>query len=347
MNYIFCQSWRNTDGNHAGMKHMCLLLKERYPEKYELIIFSDNKERFVRSSNRYFQAFKAYVFDWICVPVYHLFFTLRLFTKVKNSDKIILLEYLLPLYSQLGIAKMFKVFRPKVKRVALAHLTPLSLQSSFSQGQILKWGEQVDYLLTLGSSLTTYFVETGIPENKIFTIQHYVDSDYYYSNERKEVTEKPTVIVMGAMKRNFGLLADIVNSTEGVHFIICKGKQALDGYFEQSDDIELFGFVSEDELRDLMRQSDISLNIMDDTVGSNVITTSMAMGLAIIVSDVGSIRDYCDDTNALFCKNDINSFKVAIEALTQKEKLQSMKEYSLLKSKRFSISQFDDVLEKI
>lgn len=347
MNYIFCQNWRNTDGNHAGMKHMCLLLKEKYPEKYELIIFSDNKDRFVHSSNKYFQAFKSYIFDWIWVPVYHLFFTLRIFTKVKKNDRIILLEYLLPLYSQLGIAKMFKLFKPKVKRVALAHLTPLSLQSSFSQGQILKWGEQVDYLLTLGSSLTAYFVKIGIPENKIFTIQHYVDSNYYYSNERKEVTEKPTVIVMGAMKRNYELLADIVNSIEGIRFIICKGKQALDGYFKQSDDIELFGFVSEAELRDLMRQSDISLNIMDDTVGSNVITTSMAMGLAIIVSDVGSIRDYCDDTNALFCKNDINSFKMAIKALTQKGKLQSMKKHSLLKSKRFSINQFDDVLEKI
>lgn len=43
MNYIFCQNWKNTDGNHAGMKHMCQLLKENYPGKYELIIFPDNK----------------------------------------------------------------------------------------------------------------------------------------------------------------------------------------------------------------------------------------------------------------------------------------------------------------
>ncbi|UVO97889.1 glycosyltransferase [Bacteroides sp. BFG-257] len=187
----------------------------------------------------------------------------------------------------------------------------------------------------------------GVPKSKVFTIKHYVDSSYYYQIKTSEPTLKPTVIVMGAMKRNFRLLADIVNNVEGVRFIICKGKLPLDGYFKRSDDIQLFGFVSEDELRNLMCKSDISLNIMDDTVGSNVITTSMAMGLAIIVSDVGSIRDYCDNSNAIFCKNDINSFKTAIEVLMQKKTLQSMKVASLLKSKQLSFEQFNDVVKKM
>ena len=347
MNYIFCQNWKNTDGNHAGMKHMCQLLKENYPGKYELIIFPDNKNLFVSSSNKYFRFFKAYIFDRIWIPLYHLLITFFVLIKFRNEDSVILLEYLLPTYSQLGIAKTFKLFKPKVKRIALAHLTPLSLQSFFSQNQILKWGKQVDYLLTFGSSLTAYLVEMGVSKSKVFTIKHYVDSSYYYQIKTSEPTLKPTVIVMGAMKRNFRLLADIVNNVEGVRFIICKGKLPLDGYFKQSDDIQLFGFVSEDELRNLMCKSDISLNIMDDTVGSNVITTSMAMGLAIIVSDVGSIRDYCDNSNAIFCKNDINSFKTAIEVLMQKKTLQSMKVASLLKSKQFSFEQFNDVVKKM
>ena len=36
-----------------------------------------------------------------------------------------------------------------------------------------------------------------------------------------------------------------------------------------------------------MNDSDISLNVMKDTIGSNVICTSMATGLAMVVSDVG------------------------------------------------------------
>ena len=65
-----------------------------------------------------------------------------------------------------------------------------------------------------------------------------------------------------------------------------------------------------------MLESDISLNVMDDTIGSNVIVTSLAMGLALICSDVGSIRDYCDESNTIFCENSVDSFCEAIRSLS-------------------------------
>lgn len=47
-----------------------------------------------------------------------------------------------------------------------------------------------------------------------------------------------------------------------------------------------------------MKQSDVSLNVMNDTVGSNVITTSLAVGLAVVASNVGSISDYVVDNES-------------------------------------------------
>ena len=38
MKYLIVQDWPSTHGNHAGMKHMCDLLVERYPNEYELYI---------------------------------------------------------------------------------------------------------------------------------------------------------------------------------------------------------------------------------------------------------------------------------------------------------------------
>ena len=77
---------------------------------------------------------------------------------------------------------------------------------------------------------------------------------------------------------------------------------------------------------------------MEDTVGSNVITTSMAMGLAIIVSDVGSIRDYCNKENAVFCMNDINEFVEAIKKLChENHRVRIMKEQSKKISSHWSI----------
>ena len=94
--------------------------------------------------------------------------------------------------------------------------------------------------------------------------------------------------------------------------------------------------------------ADVSVNIMDDTIGSNVITTSMSMGLAMIVSDVGSIRDYCNDTNALFCVNTVDSFASAINMLSANHnKCELMKSNSVKMSKAFSISKVNEWFSSI
>ena len=80
---------------------------------------------------------------------------------------------------------------------------------------------------------------------------------------------------------------------------------------------------------------------MNDTIGSNVIVTSMAMGLAMICSDVGSIRDYCDEDNCIFCDNNVKSFSNAVNSLvTDKIRLAKYKESSINNSKEINISNF-------
>ena len=44
MKYLIVQDWRSTHGNHAGMKHMCNLLEEKYPAKYEVYVKDIPKE---------------------------------------------------------------------------------------------------------------------------------------------------------------------------------------------------------------------------------------------------------------------------------------------------------------
>ena len=81
---------------------------------------------------------------------------------------------------------------------------------------------------------------------------------------------------------------------------------------------------------------------MQDTVGSNVITTSMAMGLGMIVSDVGSIHDYCSSENAVFCENNVDSFVSSISLLLDnKEKIAKMKRASYVMAKRFNVERVD------
>ena len=225
----------------------------------------------------------------------------------------------------------------------MSHITPTLFARQHAEKYIAEWAKYVDTEMTMGSGLSKYLIDCGVPESKISTGFHYVDNTYYKKTADQIYTkDRLTIIAIGALQRDFQLIAEVVNSTPEVNWIICRGRKAVDDLFK-GDNVRLIGFVPEEELRDLMRQSDLSLNILEDTVGSNVITTSMAMGLGIIVSDVGSIRDYCDNTNACFCHNTKESFVECIKALAiNKNTVINMRLSSLHKIDSLSINHINN-----
>ena len=207
------------------------------------------------------------------------------------------------------------------------------------KAQIKKSSRFVTEIVTLGSSLTCYLNNLGI-EN-VYTSFHYVDNNYYTPsanlyNRGGDVK----VIVMGALARDFEQIAYIVSRLPQIHFYICKGRENIDYLFSGLKNATLVGYVPEAELKHYMNDSDISLNVMKDTIGSNVICTSMATGLAMVVSDVGSIRDYCDETNACFCSSPDDFIKNIMILANDRELLNSLKKMSLKKAQQFSIDNY-------
>ena len=149
--------------------------------------------------------------------------------------------------------------------------------------------------------------------------------------------------------RNITLLEKIVTTNSNVDFTICQGMYDMSYIFKHQNNVTLIPFVKEEELRCKMNEADISLNVMEDTIGSNVIVTSLAMGLAMICSDVGSIRDYCDESNTIFCQNnDVSQFSDAITILSQnRNKLAAMQKSAIQKSKLLTIERFAQELTKL
>ena len=101
----------------------------------------------------------------------------------------------------------------------------------------------------------------------------------------------------------------------------------------------MYNYLSEEILLEKIQSADNNLSVMTDTIGSNTIVSSMSCGLAQICSDVGSIRDYCNDSNALFCDNVEDSFVEAIKKLTSNlELLRTMKMNSIVISNEYELS---------
>lgn len=346
MKYLIVQDWQSTHGNHAGMKHMCDLLVAKYPDEYKV---------FVKECPRTWKSPRTFM-EKICwrlygkyakehylkktYPLEYLELCSPMFSNLKSGDEVFLLEYLLPWAPQYELACYIRENYPKVKIYALSHLTGKYFDEMTAKEPdlIQKWAKPVDKLLTLGSSLSSYFEKAGVSKEKISTGFHYVDSDYYQKQQPMKSNSPLKVIMMGALQRDYGMLAEVVKQCPDVHWIICRGRKNVDDLFPKTPNVGLKGFLEEDELRHQMDIADVSLNVMEDTVGSNVITTSMAMGLAMIVSDVGSIRDYCNDANALFCQNNVEQFVRSIKNLQNNLQLVlRMKKASLENSKRLQI----------
>jgi glycosyltransferase involved in cell wall biosynthesis len=328
MKYFICQEWKSTKNNHAGMVHLCVKIKEFDPKNINVIVVPFIRGVYVRNAIYFF------------LSVYLIF-------KTKVKDEIYLMEYMLPTHNQYLIARLHRLIKKNIKIYGVAHLVPEEMDRFYStKDKLFKWVGAIDRLITFGSSLSSYFIKRGVPVNQLYTSFHYVDTDYY---AKKAAVLKNNnsfnIIVMGNMKRNYDVLYKIIMNNPDLHFTLCIGTMNhIKQLFAVLKNVTLVGFVPENELKKLMDNADISLNVMDDTVGSNVITTSLAMGLAIVTSDVGAIRDYCDDNNAIFCNNnDLESFNRALKFLSANpEVLLRMKKASLERVKNYSVKKFLD-----
>lgn len=350
MKYLIVQDWRSTHGNHAGMKHMCDLLVAKYPDEYKMFVkecprtWKSPRTFMEKISWRLYGKYAKEYYLKKTYPREYLKLCIPMFSNLKAGDEVFLLEYILPWASQYELACFIRENYPNVKIYALSHLTGKYFDEMTANDPDLipKWAKPVDKLLTLGSSLSSYFEKAGIPKEKISTGFHYVDSDFYQKQDTIEVHTPLRVIMMGALQRDYGMLAEIVKCCPEVHWTICRGRKNVDDLFPKTPNVVLKGFLEEEELRHQMDIADVSLNIMEDTVGSNVITTSMSMGLAMVVSDVGSIRDYCDKTNACFASLSKDSFIEIIQTLSgNAERVSNMKVASLKKAKILNINKLN------
>lgn len=349
MIYLICQDWANTSNNHAGIKYLCNTIQEKNPILFRTFTLPYFLDETKMSSNKVIRKLQ------VILAKFHHKNYVRMFNNnflhmVDAKDVVIVMEYMEKFYPLLSFVQSIKQKNPNIRVYGMVHLVPSKLDTAFPDEKIFnKWTSQIDKILTLGSSLTDYLISRGIQDDKLLTTFHYVDNSYYKKQLPTVQNVRLKVIAMGNQMRNVNLLKNVVLRSPNIDFIICQGVNNLESYFSDCVNVQLIPFVSEFELRNLMDQSDVSLNVMYDTIGSNVIVTSMAMGLAMICSDVGSIHDYCSDDNCFFCKNDTEEqFVKAIAILSNDRKLlKRMKENSIFLSKRLSIDRFVDIISKI
>ena len=328
--YLIYFEWANTKGNHAGMSYLAQKLGCDYAN-VKLIKMISGKSRLVKTLN---------ILYILCISLY-----LKCVTS--SNDKIFLMEYLAKSCFQDKLALLIRKLSVKGKLYGLVHLAGSHLREIYKSSDVIKVKmELLDECVVLGSSLAR-FLKEEIGFNNVITTYHYVETDYYKPLKNDFQKSSLRVLCLGNIKRDFNQLRTLVDSLPHIQFDICQGMMNLQSNFKGCKNVILHGYMSENELLNLMQKSDVCLSIMIDTVGSNVITTSLATGLPLVVSDVGSIRDYCTDKCAFFC-NELDEYRSAILYLSNhQKKLESYKQNAYEQGQLFSYNNFRKEFEKL
>lgn len=294
--YIVCAIWDNTKDNHAGMYYLAKKIKNKLGSQCILIGLPTKWNRFI----------------FPIIPFINLIIAFYIRIISRPGDILFLMEFLLPRCGQYYFAK---ILHSKLKVLAIAHLVPELINKVYTTSSLRKELNYVHKLFVLGHSLKDFLISKGIDDSKISTTFHYVDTEYYKST-KDLYGDTLNIICMGNMQRDYGNLVSIIKSCPFATFHICMGMKYSDvGHYKELNNVKTYGFLQEEELLELMQSCDISLNVMYDTIGSNVITTSLATGLVVVASDVGSIRDYIIDGENGYLFSDINDAILILNSL--------------------------------
>lgn len=322
--YLLYYDYCHTRGNHAGMAYLA---------------------RAMQASNRSIRLIKhpeqEYRGGWLFAYMYALGIAAYLKFVLRRGDQVLFFEYLSGDFGyQDTIARLLRQWGCNNYFSGLVHLGGDQLMSLYkTPAAILRRLDYTDRILVFGSSLKTFLSDSVGYRKPIVRTYHYAETTFYVPSSKPHEAGAPLqVLVLGKLKRNADQLAAIIERTKGIaYFHVCAGRSAH-ASIAHFPHVRIYPALSEVDLRGLMQLSDVNLSVFYDTVGSNAVTSTLACGLVQVASHVGSIEDYGDSTNSIWCEC-TDDFVNALAALAHDEqRLRKMQKSARAQAERISLA---------
>ena len=160
---------------------------------------------------------------------------------------------------------------------------------------------QLSAVICVGSSQANYF-DGLLASDRIFVVPLGVDIEYYLPPAAPSQRNPDLCLVVGQNYRDFPTLRGVIELVAYLRpqtkFIAVMSHQAQD-LLGNHPNLTLLSNIDETELLNLYHRASLLVMPFTEATANNAILESMACGLPLVVSDIGSIRDYVDSASAL------------------------------------------------
>lgn len=221
--------------------------------------------------------------------------------------------------------------------VATFHLPPIGIQNSIQIDWHLK---KLSAAVVVGTSQQEYLGKI-IGHERVFFAPLGVDSEYYTPPDSFESRDPDLCVIVGENYRDFptmrGVIELVAYKRPRTKFIAVIPPKAYD-LVGQHPNLTLLSGVPEDELLRFYRTASLMVLPLKDATANNAVLEGLACGLPLVVTDVGSTRDYVsEDSAALMPNNDARKMaETIIELLDADADRKRMSECARRQAEKFA-----------
>lgn len=207
--------------------------------------------------------------------------------------------------------------------VATFHLPPSALAHYLGTMEHL---QRLDGLVVVARNQVPFFASMVGPE-RVFFVPHGVDTNIFVPRPTSPASlrSKGLCLFVGVHRRDFATLRRVIEVVyawdRNIRFVIVTAKSNR-GIFGELEGADLRFDIPESELIMLYQDADLLLQPLEDSTANNSVLEGMACGLPTIVTDIGGVRDYLDEScGVLVPPGDAEAMAEAVQYLLQNDSM--------------------------
>lgn len=163
--------------------------------------------------------------------------------------------------------------------------------------------EKLSAVIIVGRNQHSIFDDI-LPRDRVFFVPLHVDTTFFLPPSDFSQREENLCLFVGAHLRDYDTLRYVIENAKilAPHLKFALVVHPLDMHRFKGivGNYRIYSKLPEDELLELYQQASLFIQPLHDTTANTAVLEAISCGLPVVVSDVGAIRDYVDESCASF-----------------------------------------------